>query len=96
MEAKKYKIVTVKHQNCNVPYTFEVPETLDLNVGNYVLCETKTSDIPQVGKCITPSFEILGVQLKEMYGIQPKNLRPVVGLLKPVMHAFVRRDGDDE
>lgn len=96
MEAKRYKIVTVKHPNCNVPYTFEVPEKLDLNVGNYVLCETKTSDILQVGKCITPSFEIFGMQLREMYGIQPKNLRPVVGLLKPEMYAFRHRDGDDE
>lgn len=96
MEAKRYKIVTVKHQNCNVPYTFKVPEALDLLVGNYVLCETKTSDIPQVGKCITPSFEILGAQLMEMYGIQPKNLRPVVGLLKPEMYAFRNKDGEDE
>ena len=94
MEAKRYKVVTVKHQNCNVPYTFAVPETLALEPGNYVLCDTKTSDIPQVAKCITPSFHILGIQLKEMYGIQPKNLRPVVGILKPVMYAFEAGEGE--
>lgn len=95
MEAVKYKVVTVKHPNCNVPYTFEVPETLDLTVGEYVLCNTKTSNYLQVARCITPSFEILGIQLKEMYGIQPKNLRPVVGLLKPVMYAYRNREEEE-
>ena len=91
----KYKVVTLKHPNCATPYTFQVPEELELDVGNYVLCDTNKSDIPQVGKCITPSFRILGVQLKEMYGILPKNLRPVVGLLKPFMIPF-NREGEDE
>ena len=91
-----YKIVTVKHPNCGIQYTFEVPDALDLEPGNWVLCETKRSNIPQVAQCVTPSFRILGIQLKELYGIQPKNLRPVVGKLKPIMYPLQRRDGEAE
>ena len=92
MEIKSYKVVVVKHPNCGVPYTFEVPEDVELSIGDYVLCDTKKSNIPQIAKCITPSFYILGIQLNELYNIHPKNLRPIVGWLKPIM--FRRKDGD--
>lgn len=93
---KTYKVVTVKHPNCGVPYTFEVPKNLVLNVGDYVLCKTKTSQFPQVAQCITPSFEILGYQLVKLYEIVPKNLKPVVGVLTPVMYAFTEEKEDDK
>ena len=92
----RYKVVVVKHPNCGVPYTFQVPENLELEVGNFVLCETKKSNLPQIARCITPSFRILGVQLTEFYGIIPKNLKPVVGVLKPVMFANKAGECDDE
>jgi len=81
----RYKVVTVLHPNCNTPCTFKVPENLSLTIGDYVLCKTKKSDIPQVAQCITPSFIILESQLKTFYGITTGNLKPVVGVLKPVM-----------
>ena len=89
------KVVTVKHQNDNKPYTFKVPTSLDLQVGDFVLCSTRTSRIPQVARCITPSFMILECQLKEFYGIHPNALMPVVGILKPKMY-IVESECDDE
>ena len=96
MEEMKYKIVTVKHPNCSISYTFQVPDEMNLEPGNYVLCDTKTHKVPQVAKCMTPSFHILGVRLTELYGINPKNLRPIVGILKPVMYAVQRNDADED
>lgn len=83
---RTYKVVTVKHQNDNKPYTFKVPTSLDLTPGNFVLCSTRTSRIPQVARCITPSFMILECQLKEFYGIHPDALMPIIGILKPKMY----------
>lgn len=34
-------VVVVKHPNCAIPYTFKVPDDKRLNVGDYVLCDTK-------------------------------------------------------
>ena len=85
---KTYKIVTLKHPNNNNPFTFRVPPNLDLKPGDFVLCNTSKSDIPQVGKCITPSFMLLECQLREFYGIAPHNLSPVVGILQPKMYAY--------
>lgn len=92
---RTYKVVTVKHQNDNKPYTFKVPTSLDLTPGAFVLCSTRTSKIPQVARCITPSFMILECQLKEFYGIHPNALMPVVGILKPKMYV-VEPECDDE
>ena len=92
---RTYKVVTVKHQNDNKPYTFKVPINLDLHVGDIVLCSTRTSKIPQVARCITPSFIILECQLKEFYGIHPNFLMPVVGILKPQMYV-VESECDNE
>ena len=77
----EYKIVTVKHPNCNTPYTFSVPKTLDLNVGDYVLCDTKTHNYPQVAQCITPSFVVSEDILKGPLNIAPTKLRPIVAHL---------------
>ena len=63
--------------------------------GAFVLCNTRTSKIPQVARCITPSFMILECQLKEFYGIHPSALMPVVGILKPKMY-IVESECDDE
>jgi hypothetical protein len=68
---------------------------MQLKVGDFVLCKTKKSDIPQVGQCITPSFMILECQLKEFYGILPRNLSPIVGVLNPVMYAYESECDDD-
>lgn len=80
----EYKIVTVKHPNCNVPYTFSVPKTLDLSVGDYVLCDTKTYAYPQVAQCITPSFTVNEEILKGPLNIAPTKLRPIVAHLVTV------------
>ena len=77
----EYKIVTVKHPNCNTPYTFSVPEKLDLNVGDYVLCDTKRHNYPQVAQCITPSFRVSEDILKGLLHTAPTNLRPIVAHL---------------
>ena len=88
MAVDYFKIVTVKHQGCTVPFTFKVPENMTLDVGDYVLCKTRNHKTPQVGKCITPSFRIGDFQLGELYGITSQNLMPIVGILRPVMYAF--------
>ena len=95
MACEYFKVVTVKHQGCNIPYTFRVPENMTLDVGDFVMCKTKKHPVPQVGKCMTPSFRIGDFQLEELYQIKPQNLMPVVGILRPVMYAFedVKSDG---
>ena len=95
MAEKTYKIVTVKHPNNNTPYTFRVPANMELTPGDYVLCSTRSHKVPQVARCITPSFMILGIQLKEFYGISPEVLMPVVGILKPKMYAYESECDDD-
>ena len=85
---RTFKIVTVKHPNNNGTFTFRVPPNLDLSVGDFVLCKTSKSEVPQVGKCITPSFMILECQLKECYNILPHNLAPIVGILQPKMYVY--------
>lgn len=77
----EYKIVTVKHPNCNTPYTFSVPYHLALKAGDYVLCDTKTHNYPQVAQCITPSFRVSEDILKGLLNIAPTKLRPIVAHL---------------
>ena len=77
----EYKIVTVKHPNCNIPYTFSVPDHLALKAGDYVLCDTKTHNYPQVAQCITPSFRVSEDILKGLLNIAPTKLRPIVAYL---------------
>lgn len=81
LQVNDYKIVTVKHPNCNTPYTFSVPERLELDAGDYVLCDTKTHNYPQVAQCITPSFTVSEDILKELLNISPTKLRPIVAHL---------------
>ena len=95
---KVYKVVTVKHPNCNTPYTFMVPASVDLCIGEYVLCDTRANRLPQVAQCITPTFMITGTQLQYLYGISPSCLRPIVAVMTPhmVMKEYVEdgvRDG---
>ena len=96
MEVICCKVVIVKHPNCNAPYTFKVPKNMRLDPGDYVLCKTKKSDVPQIARCITPSFEIMETHLKELYGILPQHLKPIVGVLHPVMYAYEEDDCDGE
>lgn len=81
VKTSTYKIVTVKHPNCNTPYTFSVPERLNLDAGDYVLCDTKTHAYPQVAQCITPSFRVSEDILKGLLNIAPTKLRPIVAHL---------------
>lgn len=89
----EYKVVTVKHQNCNIPYTFSVPECVYLNVGDYVLCNTKNHKLPQVARCITPSFYLTEDLLEELLNINPKHLQPIVGYLTATY--FVQTDPNE-
>lgn len=82
LPVNEYKIVTVKHPNCNTPYTFSVPDHLALKAGDYVLCDTKTHNYPQVAQCITPSFRVSEDILKGLLDIAPTKLRPIVAYLR--------------
>lgn len=82
----RYKIVIVKHPNCNTPYTFSVPENINLSAGDYVLCDTKSHKYPQVGHCMTPSYFVEEDVLIGLLHISPENLRPVVAHMDLVWH----------
>ena len=84
------KIVQVKHPGCGVVYTFEAPESNELSPGEWVFCETKRNPM-EIGQCITPSFFVNEVQLRTLYNITLKNLKPVIGRLKPEMFVYERR-----
>lgn len=87
-----YKVVTVKHPNCNMPYTFSVPESLNLDVGDYVLCDTKNHKYPQIARCITPSFFITEDLLEELMNIRPQYLRHIVGYLALTNYDVLKPD----
>lgn len=78
------KIVQVKHPGCGIVYTFEAPRNVTLAPGEYVFCETKRSPM-EIGQCITPSFFVNEIQLRTLYNITLKNLKPIVGRLNPEM-----------
>lgn len=82
-------IVIVKHQNCDVPFVFRVPEDKKLEVGDYILCETKKSPC-EMGRCITPSFWIIEEQLISFYGKSAASLKPITGKLNPQMFLIER------
>ena len=90
-----YKVVTVKHPNCMTPYTFQVPANLDLKPGDWVLCDTKAHSIPQAAQCITPTFMITNIHLKELYGINPRQIRPVTAVMLPKVYMTPNPEGDD-
>ena len=89
-----YKVVTVKHPNCSTPYTFQVPAGLDLNVGDWVLCNTKAHETAQAARCITPSFMITNILLKELHGINPKQIKPVIAKLSPTVYTLPDPEGE--
>lgn len=91
----EYKIVTVKHPNCNIPYTFSVPESLNLDAGDYVLCDTKTHNYPQVAQCITPSFTVSEDILKGPLNISPAKLRPIVAHLSAEWYKEEKKDEEN-
>ena len=88
------KIVTVKHPGCGTPYTFRVPDNLDLKAGDRVLCNTKKAHC-EMARCMTPSFEIIEPVLEELYGLKIEKLQPVVGFLKPIMYAYKKAEEDE-
>jgi len=90
-----YKVVTVKHPNCTTPYTFQVPASLDLKVGDWVLCDTKAHETAQAARCITPSFMITNVLLKDLYNINPKQIKPVIAILSPTVYSLPNPEGDE-
>ena len=83
MEPKYINIVQCIHESNQKPYTFSVEESVKLNVGDYVLVETTLGPC-RMAKCITPSFRIGDWQLRSLYGIEMKNLKPVTHVLRPV------------
>ena len=85
MERKN--VVLVKHPNDKEKYIFKVPDGKSLDAGDRVLCNTIRGH-GQMGICITNSFPILEVQLKEWYGFSFNQLKPVVGILRPVMWVY--------
>jgi len=93
MSVKTIKIVTVKHPGMNVPFTFKVPETLDLCVGDRVLVNTKKAQC-EMARCITPSFKIDEPVLMDLYGLNADKLMPVVGFLRPIMYVFENTEKD--
>ena len=84
MGVKRAKIVVVKHPNCGTHYVFKVPNGVNLDAGDYILCDTKKR-MCEIGRCTTPSFEIIEPQLIEFYGRTINQLQPIVGMLKPCM-----------
>lgn len=92
----EYKIVIVKHPNCNTPYTFSVPYHLALKAGDYVLCDTKTHNYPQVAQCITPSFRVSEDILKGLLNIAPTKLRPIVAYLSVEWHREEKTEDEHE
>ena len=83
MKPKFINIVQCIHENNKNKLTFRVSEDVKLDVGDYVLVETVLGPC-RMAKCVTPSFYIGDWQLKEFYGIDVKNLKPVTHILKPV------------
>ena len=87
-------VVVCVHPNDSGRYVFRAPDNLemDLVVGDRVLVDTKKGP-GQVAQCITPQFRIADFQLKEFYGVDVNNLRPVTAYLHPVVCANVRLKG---
>ena len=83
-------VVVCVHPNDSGRYVFRVPDVSErkLNVGDRVLVDTKRGP-GQMAQCITPQFRIADFQLKEYYGVEVKNLRPVTAYLQPVVFANV-------
>ena len=94
MGVKRVTIVVVKHPNCATQYVFKVPKNVTLDCGDYILCSTKKNPC-EIGRCVTPSFEIIEPQLIELYGRSVCQLQPVVGKLKPCMF-LLKFDPDGE
>ena len=94
MGVKRAKIVVVKHPNCGTPFVFKVPNGVNLEAGDYILCKTHKKPL-EIGRCITPSFEIIEPQLTEFYGRTIEQLQPVAGLLKPCMFLMDFSDAEE-
>ena len=83
MVPKYINIVLVKHPGDGKQYTFQVPDNIQLSVGDYVLCNTVRGS-EQVGQCISPSFVVGEWQLPRFFGVQSlKNLKCVTHRLIP-------------
>ena len=83
----KVKVVIVHHQNNATHYTFKVPEKVDLEAGDIILCDTSIGK-NQVGYCITPSYYVPEDSVWDMFGVSPARLKPVTGRLQPVMFIY--------
>lgn len=75
-------IVLVKHPNINGLYAFKVPDGEELAPGNYVLCMTRKGN-DQIGRCVTPSFEVEEDMLGDFYGASATKMKPITSLLIP-------------
>lgn len=88
-------VVLVKHPNCDKHFMFEAPKDVRLFVGDRVLCQTKRSPL-EMGTCISASFEIMDYQLEDLWKVKKESLEPVVGLLKPQMFVYQKRNGAND
>lgn len=83
----KIKVVIIHHQNNRRQFTFRVPESVDIEAGDIVLCDTSMGK-GQVGYCITPSYYVPEEKVQDLLNVSPKNLKPIVGRLTPVMFMY--------
>lgn len=87
-------IVLVKHPNINGLYAFKVPDGEKLAPGNYVLCMTRKGN-DQIGRCVTPSFEVEEDMLGDFYGASAAKMKPITSLLIPFEYTDGKKGGQD-
>ena len=92
MRPKFIDIVQCIHEGNKKPFIFLVDEDVQLDIGDYVLVKTSLGP-NRMARCITPSFHIGDWQLKEFYGIELDDLKPVTHILKPVPIG-IKRSGE--
>lgn len=78
-------VVVCRHPNCNKNFIFRAPDNSSkaLDVGDYILVNTSKGP-NQVAQCITPAFRVADFHLKEFYGVEVKDLKPVTAYMKPI------------
>ena len=80
-------IVVCRHPNVRDNFVFKAPDPDSvgnkLKAGEYVLVTTCKGP-NQIARCITDQFRISSIHLKEFYGADVKQLKPVTAYLKPI------------
>ena len=91
---EKVNVVLVKHPNYNGQFMFRAPDGTKLTAGQRVLCDTSRGPC-EMGTCVTDSFELFDYQLSQLWNTKIEKLKPVVGMLKPIMFVHTRYDDED-